>query len=473
MIVMLAAHAEMPRYAAVFDPQDEQVSVQLCLDQAHERVRFAADSEWAMRFVGDVRRRGGAALQASDDGWSAQQWQAGECLGYHADIGAIAAQHKQDIGWKLGSDLVAAPQLWLLRVDGAEAEGADIEVTMPAGWSLSAPWREKARDGRSIRFHIPRTPPDWSAAVAFGHFDEERIALPGGQLRLVALHGIDAQQREKLRAWLARISRAVLSAYGRLPLPDVQVLMIPVTSRHGEAVVFGQSVRGQGNALHLLLDPAQPAAEFDKGWVAVHELSHLMHPYLGDRGSWVAEGLATYYQNVLRGRSGLLTPQQAWDRLREGFADAGKSGYADTLEQSAASMHDTHEFRRVYWSGAAYWLTVDRDLRRSSGGKRDVEQALSLFRDCCLPAYDDWRPEDFLAKLDSLLGVQTFSQRYREFAAMKRFPDWRRLYADLGIRDGGAHLWFDESAVDAKWRDAIMAAPSRPASPRAVTTITR
>ena len=44
----------------------------------------------------------------------------------------------------------------------------------------------------SIHFRIPATPPDWSAAVAFGRFTEERIALPGGTLRLTILHGADA-----------------------------------------------------------------------------------------------------------------------------------------------------------------------------------------------------------------------------------------------------------------------------------------
>jgi hypothetical protein len=461
LILALPLRAEMPRYAAVFDAQNQQLKVQLCLDEAHDRVRFAADSEWAMRFISDVHGGGDRRLDQSRDGWSTRGWSAGECLTYRADIGAIAAQHKQDIGWKLGDDLVAAPQLFLLRVDGDDADGSDIDVELQPGWMISAPWRELSRSDKSIRFHIPHTPPDWAAAVAIGHFEEERIALPGGQLRFVALHGIDADAREKLRAWLARVSRAVLSAYGRLPLPDVQVLMIPVTSRHGEAIVFGQSVRGQGNALHLLVDPTRPAAEFDKAWVAAHELSHLMHPYLGDRGSWLAEGLATYYQNVLRARAGMLTPAQAWDRLREGFTDAeAKSDGDEALQQVAADMHESHAFRRVYWSGAAYWLTVDRDLRRASDGKLTMELALSRFRDCCLPAYADWRPEDFVAKLDELLGVQTFSLRYREFAAMKRFPDWRKLYADLGIRDDKTRLEFDSRARDAKSREAIMAPPS-------------
>jgi predicted metalloprotease with PDZ domain len=183
-----------------------------------------------------------------------------------------------------------------------------------------------------------------------------------------------------------------------------------------------------------------------------------MHPYLGDRGAWLSEGLATYYQNVLRGRSGLLTPTQAWARLREGFMDNDGKQYETTLERGSAGMGRTHDFQRVYWSGAAYWLTVDRDLRRDSAGKLNLELALSRFRDCCLPAHAGWRPEEFVARLDKLLGVTTFSQRYGAFAAMRQFPDWRKVYADLGIRAGDdGHLQFVADAPDAALRDAMLA----------------
>jgi hypothetical protein len=42
---------------------------------------------------------------------------------------------------------------------------------------------------------------------------------------------------------------------------------------------------------------------------------------------------------------------------------------------------------------------------------------------------------------------------------MRAFPDWAKVYADLGIRTDGAHLAFDAAAKDAAIRDAIMAAP--------------
>lgn len=468
LVPTLRAHAQdAPHYELHFEAQTQMLSVRLCLAQAHATVEFAADSETAMHYLHDLQRSGGDGVEAGSAAWSSGHWRAGECLNYSADLGAIANANEQDVGWRLGDDLVCAPQLWLLRPDVQGDADAEVTVFLPPGWNISAPWHELKRTEESVVFRIPNTPADWSVAVAFGHFDEERIELPGGVLRLSILDGASAEEKKKLHDWLARVSRAVLSAYGRLPLPDVQVLMIPVgqlglASRAvaafaPRAVHFGQSIRGQGNALELLVDPRRPAAEFDDDWIAVHELSHLMHPYLGDRGSWVAEGLATYYQNILRARSGLLTPTQAWDRLQEGFSRGAANKGDGTLERAAANMHRSHTFQRIYWSGAAYWLTVDRDLRRASGRKLSMELALSRFRDCCLPSYRPWRPQDFVTKLDDLLRVKTFSQRYREFAAMQEFPDWKKLYSELGIRTGGEHLAFVADAVDAAAREQITA----------------
>ncbi len=475
-----------PSYAVNFDAQTQSAVVQLCLAHEHAKVAFAADSGWAMRFISDVKRVGASARDAAkvdsdDNGWHAVDWRAGECLSWRADLHAIAQEHKPDVGWQMGEDFIAAPQLWLLRADVQASADAELRIELPTGWSISAPWRqlEPSSVTATIRkqpslaalstkryFSIPNTPPDWSAAVAFGRFTEDRIALPGGALRLTVLHGADSGERAKLRAWLDRVSRAVLSAYGRLPLPEVQVLVIPVgqlgrgghDSDDPQAVHFGQSIRGQGNALELLVDPSRPAGEFADDWTAVHELSHLMHPYLGDRGTWLAEGLATYYQNVLRARSGMLTPAQAWDRLYQGFKRGAKTPSDETLEQIATNMHRSHAFQRVYWAGAAYWLTVDRDLRRVTAGKMNLETALSRFRDCCLPAYREWKPEEFVARLDALAGSEVFAPRYREFAAMRQFPDWQKLYSDLGIDDGGEHLAFAADAKDASIREAIMAA---------------
>jgi hypothetical protein len=461
----IASPPEVPKYFVGFDIQMTRADVKLCLDRAHARVEFAPDSPLAMRYLSGMRRSGPGQFETTSSPWRARNWRAGECLTYIADIGAIADQHS-DSGTRYGNNIATDPQHWLVYSSVQGAKGAEATIDLPEGWSISAPWHELSRDGKSIRFQIPDTPQDWSASLVLGHFEETRIELPGGVLRVATVIN-DGKQREKLVGWMRRVGQALLTAYGRLPLTDVQVWLVSVDNwslagrffafLHPGAVLGGESSRGQGNSLQLDVDPGRPEKEFLEDWTAVHELSHLLHPYLGDRGSWLGEGLATYYQNVLRARAGLLTRTQAWKRLADGFQRGQSGPYAETLEQAAADMSHSHSFLRVYWSGAAYWLTVDSELRRLSGGKQTLDTALSRFGDCCLPAYREWKPEEFVAKLDALLGVHTFTQHYREFARMKRFPDWQASFARLGVRADEDSVILDEGAPDASIRDAITA----------------
>ena len=465
----IALPLEVPKYFVTFDAQMARADVKLCLGGAHARVEFAPDSPRAMRYFSGMRRSGAGEFDTTSSPWRASNWRAGECLEYTADIGAVADQHS-DSGTRYGSNIMTDPQHWLVQADAQRSEGAEATIDLPVSWSISVPWRELSRHGQSILFHIPNTPQDWSASLVLGHFEETRIELPGGVLRVAAVINGDDKQREKLVGWVRRVGQALLTAYGRLPLADVQIWLVStdnlsIASRffaflHPGAVLDGESARGQGNALHLDVDPSRPEAEFNEDWTAVHELSHLLHPYLGDRGSWLGEGLATYYQNVLRARSGLLTPKQAWQRLASGFQRGQAGPYADSLEQAAADMGRSGSFLRVYWSGAAYWLTVDAELRRLSGGKQTLDTALSRFGACCLPAYREWKPEDFVAKLDAVLGVKTFTRRYREFARMKHFPNWQESFARLGMKAGEDAVVFDEGAPDAWIRTAITAPPA-------------
>jgi M61 glycyl aminopeptidase len=467
LVPTLRTHAQdAPHYELHFEAQTQMLSVRLCLAKAHAIVEFAADSETAMHYLHDLQRSGGDGVEAGSAAWSSGHWRAGECLNYSADLGAIANANEQDVGWRLGDDLVSAPQLWLLRPDVQGDADAEVTVFLPPGWNISAPWHELKRTEESVVFRIPNTPANWSVAVAFGHFDEERIELPGGVLRLSILHGASAEEKKKLHDWLARVSRAVLSAYGRLPLPDVQVLMIPVgqlglASRAvaafaPRAVHFGQSIRGQGNALELLVDPSRPAAEFDDDWIAVHELSHLMHPYLGDRGSWVAEGLATYYQNILRARSGLLTPTQAWDRLQEGFSrgaankgDGEPVGGGEYASQPHISAH-LLEWRRLLAHRRPRSASRQRPQAQHGTGPVALPRLLPAvipamaaagFR--CKTRRPAWRQNVFA----TLSGI-------RRDAGISRLE---KLYAELGIRTGGEHLAFVADAVDAAAREQITA----------------
>lgn len=445
-----AIHAA-PRYELSYEPDGERMQVRLCVDEAAAQRDFRLH-RGGEAFVEAPQREHGSIERIGDSRWAAADWRAGECLHYTARVGDVAQSRDYDVGARIGAALVVAPQQWLLQTDG-DTE-ARVRVTLPAGYTFAPPWR--SIEGEPGRYLIPATPFSWSALVAIGRFDETRIDLPGGSVRLSVLGDATAAQRATLQQWVRHALAAASTGHGELPLPETQIVLLSGPGR-GKAVGFGQSLRGQGNAVHIRVDSQASLAALDADWTAVHEFSHWAHPYLGDDGAWLAEGLASYWQNVLRARGGLITPLQAWTELDAGFG-RGRSAAEDslTLAQLSDAMHAKRAYYAVYWSGAAFWLQVDVDLRRASGGTLSVDEAMRRFRACCLARKREWGAAEFVAKLDELIGSDVLQRRYREFAQRKGFPPLDALYRDLGIQRADGALRLIDDAPDASVRDAIM-----------------
>jgi hypothetical protein len=303
--------------------------------------------------------------------------------------------------------------------------------------------------------------PGYDARVAIGRFSVESIDLPGGRVRYALLPGEPAADAAFLRHWVAGGLRALVSAYGRLPVPELQLLVVPV-GQGDEAVPWGEVQRGGGDAVHLYIDQRVAEEAFMDDWVLVHELGHLLHPVIDPDDRWLSEGIASYYQNVLRARGGLKSPEEAWDRLHSGF-ERGIRGtpHGRSLAEVSETMMRDRSFMRVYWSGAAIALLADVELRRRSGGAQSLDSALAAFGDCCLPADRDWSGRAFMRELDRITGTTVFMELYDQHVDSDEFPALASVYADLGLqRMSSTRLNIDPTASDAAICAAIMAAPA-------------
>ena len=253
---------------------------------------------------------------------------------------------------------------------------------------------------------------------------------------------------------------ALVTAYGSLPVADLQLLVVPI-GRGDEPVPWGEVQRGGGDAVHVYIDQRFSEAAFMDDWVLVHELSHLLHPVIVSDDRWLSEGIASYYQNVLRARAGLMTAETAWNKLHAGF-ERGIRGTAPgrSLAEVSETMMRDRSFMRVYWSGAAVALLADVELRRSSAGAQSLDSALAAFRDCCLPADRVWSAHAFMQQLDRLTGTSIFVNLYQEHVDSDAFPDLAAIYTELGLqRMTATRLRLDPTAADADICAAIMAAP--------------
>jgi predicted metalloprotease with PDZ domain len=184
----------------------------------------------------------------------------------------------------------------------------------------------------------------------------------------------------------------------------------------------------------------------------VHELSHLLHPLIEGDSRWLYEGLASYYQNVLRARQGLIPAATAWEKLHAGFR-RGRKGTrpSQTLARASEAMLRERAFMRVYWSGAAIALLSDLELRRVSGGRQSLDSVLSDLQRCCLPSDRLWGEREVIDKLDALSGTRIFSRLYDRYIDNDDFPDLRAAYSFLGLQpedDETLHLVGGRAATD-------------------------
>jgi hypothetical protein len=266
-----------------------------------------------------------------------------------------------------------------------------------------------------------------------------RVLHAGDSVLRVEVVDVDDPARvDMLQRWIAESAEATKTLSGRFPLRGAYVRVQQIDSRDSSPVPWGQTRRRRevglpdaGVLLYVRRDADYEALRSD--WTAVHELSHLYHPYLGDSGRWLAEGLASYYQNVSRARAGMLDADEAWERLDAGFRRGETVSSGARLDAIGRGRGGT---MRVYWAGAAYWLEADLALRR--GLHTTLDSVLDRYTRCCLRGGDSIAPPDFVAALDRIAGGDIFVTLYRRYATSRVFPALDDAYRRLGIVRAGA-----------------------------------
>ena len=286
---------------------------------------------------------------------------------------------------------------------------------------------------------------------------DTRVLRAGDTVLRVEVIDVDDPARvDMLQRWMKETADATKTSSGRFPLRSAYIRVLQNDSSDPSPVPWGQTRRrGEvGVLLYVRRDAGYEALRDD--WTAVHELSHLFHPYLGESGRWLAEGLASYFQNTRRARAGMLGAEEAWERLDAGFRRGSTATSGTRLDAMGRARGGT---MRVYWAGAADWLEADLALRRS-GTTLDI--VLDRYSRCCLDGASSVAPQDFIAELDRIAGGGALTQLYNRYAASRTFPALEGAYRTLGMTRTASGLRFSTNTEASRMRDAIMAPRDRP-----------
>jgi predicted metalloprotease with PDZ domain len=339
-----------------------------------------------------------------------------------------------------------------------DAPSASLTLHLSDGDAVTTPWT--SRDDGAWR--LDATTFRWRGFFAVGRLEKHEIAVDGARLDVAVLDRPRAATWPGLEKWITTAARAQTSLYGGFPAPRAQIVVKTSSSR--EAVPFGETQRGGGHAVVLLIGDEAKDDAFADDWVAVHEFAHLGMPAVESDDAWFSEGFITYYQNVLMGRAGLYDERRMWDEIVAGFGrgKARRRNSTETLAETSAAMSRSHSYMRVYWGGAAIAMLLDVELRRSTNGAKSLDDAMREIHRAFAGRGVEVSAAEILSHLDKWLGRPLFSETARPLLASKEFPAVDEALARFGVVvEHGDVTGFDDAAPDAAIRRAIVGAAAK------------
>ena len=280
---------------------------------------------------------------------------------------------------------------------------------------------------------------------AFDRLPRTDLEIGGGTIHVAFAPGEIVLPREKVLDWIRISAKAVSTYYGRFPVHSLKLLLVPVD---GPRVRGGTTWGYRGAAIRVLIGRDSSEDDLRRDWVMVHEMVHLALPDLDDRYAWLSEGLAVYIEPIARVQAGDLPALEIWQAMMrdmpKGFPQAGDQG-----------LDNTDTWGRKYWGGAMFCLLADIEIRKATGNKLGLQDAMRGVIAAGGNHEKDWSIERVLSTADKAVGVDVLTRLHNEMGSKPVAPDLAALWRDLGLKLQGESLAFDDAAPLAAIRKSI------------------
>jgi len=253
--------------------------------------------------------------------------------------------------------------------------------------------------------------------------------------------------RQAMLDWISTGARAVSAYFGRFPVTHASMEIVMAAGRRGgriNGVTFGEG----GARSRLTVAQHVTAEDLSRDWVLTHEMVHYGFPSMDREHHWIEEGSATYIEPIARATVGNLSVTQVWgDMVR--FMPQGLPAEGDQ------GLDHTHTWARTYWGGALFCLLADVRIRRQTNDRKGLVDALRGVIRAGGNIESDWPLERAFRIGDKATGTTVLTSLYDEMAAKPMPVDLPDLWKQLGVRQDGGQVTFDNDAPLAKVRAAI------------------
>jgi hypothetical protein len=183
-----------------------------------------------------------------------------------------------------------------------------------------------------------------------------------------------------------------------------------------------------------------------------HELIHTAFPSVDDNHHWIEEGIAVYVEPVARVQAGLLKPEKIW-------ADMVHDMPKGNPQPGDHGLDNTPTWGRTYWGGAQFCLMADVEIRKQSGNRKGLQDALRAIVNAGGTIDQDWPLTRALTIGDQATGTHVLMDLYNKTRDTPVEMDLDALWKELGVEKTAGGVRFNDNAPLAKIRQSITATP--------------
>ncbi len=279
------------------------------------------------------------------------------------------------------------------------------------------------------------------------------IHIGGAEIQVDFASGEMDLPIDTVLAHVESAASAVTTYFGRFPVARARVLIIPVPGRAGimQGTTWGDMSGFQGfTRIHI--GQHTTTADLADDWMMTHELVHMAFPSLPREQHWMEEGMATYVEPIARVETGELTAKQIWGDMMHDMHKGEPAADDQGLDH-------THTWGRTYWGGAMFCLVADVEIRRETGNRQGLRDAMRAIVANGGTIDHDWSLPQALGIGDHATGTHVLADMYAKWKDTPVPVDLDKLWSDLGIHSTANGIEFAAEAPLSKTREAIASDP--------------
>lgn len=437
------------------------VTVESTFDGARtERLAMPSD---AVPHVRDFKVRAGdgwRTVERRGDEWFERSCNSRCTVKYTIDLGELASGcgEEVDCARRVGAATLSPSLAWLVHPVPRTDVPVIVRVHTPDPAQFATGMSPADASGRTFTFRSFDL--DEGSFTAFGPMRRYSLEVPSAgndKARVdVAVLGATryAMPDADIKSWIEDAAQVTVPLFGRFPVDRSTIFVVP--ARGESEVVFGKVLSLAGASVVLVVGDRMPSSARRSDWVLVHELFHLGFPTFRGEGRWLGEGLATYYEPILRARAGWTTEAEVFRQ----FARNMPRGQPASGAGAGLSARD--DLDTIYWGGALFCLTADVRIREETRGTKSLDDLIRGLLARGGDATHVWTVKDVVRLGDETTGTSVLSDMYERYAARGERIDIDALMSSLGVAHDGRDAddtrplaWIRRSIIGGPHQDAF------------------